>query len=677
MRSYFLFKPKIKKYFRILIILFLIFFIIDLSKIKFKYINKSLISLDSKYLSFKLNKKFYDYYDYLVENLLLTTTKHKNFWTIENNNRYKLEKKTYINPGSLPESIQVTDYKNLLGDWKRSHGNNYSNRFSNLKKINKNNIQNLKLSWIYHSNNKKGKNIDIQCNPIAVNGIIYTPVVGGFIVAIDGATGKQLWRSEQFNHDVARRGILYWKDDVSLKERIFFNNGSKLISLNVVNGKKDISFGKSGEVRSGYSKITPLIYNNKIIIASWEKSLEVYDVNNGKLLWKYFFGDNKRGRFGGKKYNNLKGGNPWGGISLDEERGIVYITTGNPSNYFDGTQRPGLNYNSNSVIAISLKEKKQLWSFQETFHDIWNLDLPAPPILTSIKSNNKFYDVVIAATKRGNTIILDRVTGKPVFDLNYKLAPKSNIKGERTSLYQLDIKLPEPFSKSIFSENEITNINKSSELYIKNLVKKSKFGFFEPVSFNKDTILFNFHGGAEWMGASVDHKTQTMFVNSNEIAWIAKLNKVGNKINSTFKRLKDKNGFPGNKPPWGKITSLNINTGKINWSIPFGYYQSLKDKGINITGTENFGGITATESGLIFATGTLDSMFYVFDSNNGKELFRYKLPFIGSSPPTTYTSNNEQFVIVHSTGSYSLEQGYPEINNYGDAIVAFKIDNKN
>jgi quinoprotein glucose dehydrogenase len=675
MRSNYLFKSKIIKYFKIVILILVLFFLIDLTKIKTNYSNLGFFSFDSRYLSSSWNKKIYYFYDILIERILLLSSKHKNFWTVENDDRYKIETKNYTIPASSLDSIQISKYEKLLGDWKRSHGNDYSNRFSNLKNINKQNISNLKLAWIYHSNKKKGKKIDIQCNPIAVNGIIYTPIIGGYIAAIDGFDGKELWRSEQFNYDVARRGLLYWKDTVTKKERIFFNNGSKLVSLNIEDGKKDLSFGDSGEIRTGYTKITPLIFGDKIIVASWDKNLEVYDISDGKLYWKYFFGDNKRNRSGGKKYNNLKGGNPWGGISLDKKRGIVFITTGNPSNYFDGTQRPGLNYNSNSIIAISLKDKKQLWSFQETFHDIWNFDLPAPPILTSIKKGDKFYDVVLAVTKRGNTLILDRVSGKPAFDLNYKLAPKSDVAGERTYLYQLDLKVPEPFSKSIFSEEEITNINKVAETSIRKEIKDSKFGFFEPASFNHNTILFNFHGGAEWMGASVDHKTQTMYVNSNEISWIAKLNKSNNRTISGFKRLKDDDGYPGNKPPWGKITSLDLNTGKINWSIPFGYYQSLKDKGLKInTGTENFGGITATESGLIFATGTLDSMFYVFDSHDGRELYRYKLPFIGSSPPTTYISKNEQFVIVQSTGSHSLNKGYPELNKFGDAIVAFKIN---
>ena len=149
------------------------------------------------------------------------------------------------------------------------------------------------------------------------------------------------------------------------------------------------------------------------------------------------------------------------------------------------------------------------------------------------------------------------------------------------------------------------------------------------------------------------------------------------KLISKFKRLKDSEGFPGSKQPWGKITSLNLNTGKINWSKPFGHYIEIKDYKLKKTGTENFGGFIATSSGLIFATGTLDSMFYVFDSKDGKELFKYKLPFIGSAPPTTYMHKGEQYIIVQSTGSYSLSQGYPEKNRFGDAIVAFKLKKKN
>ena len=172
------------------------------------------------------------------------------------------------------------------------------------------------------------------------------------------------------------------------------------------------------------------------------------------------------------------------------------------------------------MIAIDLNKKSEIWSFQETAHDIWNFDLPGPPILTSIIRDNHKIDVVIVATKRANTLILDRVSGKNIFDLNYRVVEASNVPGEKTSLYQLDLKIPEPFGKNVFNKNDITNISDESADYINSIVKDSKFGFFKPVSLNENTIIYNFHGGAEWMGASIDHDSQTMYVNSNNIPWI-------------------------------------------------------------------------------------------------------------------------------------------------------------
>ncbi len=667
MRSKNIFKSKIKFFFIFCICIYVLFYVIDLSKINYKYINKKILTFDSSNLSYSINKKVYSFYNKGFFLIFGDTYLDKNGFKIGLDNKIEIQ--------SGQDTRKKFEYNKLLNDWPRSHGNNYSDKYSSLNFIDTDNVKNLKTAWIYNSNNNKGDNIDIQCNPIVINGIIYTPVVGGFIVAIDGSNGKELWRSEQFNKDVARRGLLYWKDTKNNLEKIFFNNGSKLISLRTKDGERDLKFGKDGSIKTGYSKIAPVIYKNFIIIVSWKKDLEVYDLYNGKLKWKYHFGDKKRSRIGYFKYDNLKGGNPWGGISLDENRGIVYITTGNPSNYFDGTKRPGINYNSNSIIAIDINKKKQIWSFQETIHDIWNFDLPAPPILTSIKKGNEFFDVVVAVTKRGNTIVLDRVSGKPFFDISYREAPRSNIKNEFTSKYQIEIKTPEPFSKEEFSISDITNLNTISKNYISEIVNESSFGFFEPVKLNKKTIIYNFHGGAEWMGASINHDTQTMFVNSNEIPWVIKMikNKKGGLV-SEFKRLKDPNGYPGNKPPWGKITSIDLNSGKINWSIPFGNYDEIKTENLKKTGTENFGGLISTSSGLIFATGTLDSMFYVFDSLSGKELFKSKLPYIGSAPPTTYSINGEQYIIVQSSGSYSLNQGYPKINKFGDAIVAFKVN---
>ena len=146
------------------------------------------------------------------------------------------------------------------------------------------------------------------------------------------------------------------------------------------------------------------------------------------------------------------------------------------------------------------------------------------------------------------------------------------------------------------------------------------------------------------------------------------------KYNSSFKRLKDQNGYPGSKPPWGTITAINLKNGKIKWQKPFGEYKELSELGISVTGTENYSGVTGTEAGILLATGTLDKKFRIIDSENGEELWSYELPYIGSSPPITYLIDGEQYILINSTGSFSLKKGYPDLVEFGNIIIAFKLE---
>ena len=624
---------KIKKAILIFSIFSIIFIFYELTVISNKTINRGLISIDINNIRNPQIKKIMRYIDNLYASTLISYSKSTNLYFNNDDDRDSLPETKVIKRKIKNFSENIFPKKNISSDWTRNYGNSASNRFSDLKKINKNNLDQLEVAWKYKIDGKK--NYDIQSNVIVAEDKIFIPSYNKKIIALDAITGKPKWEFK-LNDYAPRRGMVYLSQRKNHSSKLFFSSYKSLISLDANNGTPIKSFGKNGLVKLNKPSITsPAIYKDNLIITTSEPSLEVY---------------------------NLK--------------------TGNAGRYFNGVNRPGNNKFANSIIAIDIENKKKIWDFQEVRHDIWNLDIPAPPILGSITKGQKKIDVVIAVTKLGNTIILDRMSGKPIFDFHLKKAPKSEIPGEKTSYYQPSLKIPQPFAKQIFNLNEVTNINKESSEYILNKIKNHNFGFFEPYKIGKKNIQFNFHGGAEWPGGSYDLNEEILYISSSNIAWETevvinedeeKFIKPYYKYNSVFKRLFDKRGYPGSKPPWGTITALNLKSGKIIWQIPFGEYEKLSSEGIPITGTENYSGVTGTASGLILATGTLDKKFRIFDAKNGNELWSYKLPFIGSSPPVTYQINNEQYIIINATGSFSLKKGYPNLVEFGDTIIAFKL----
>ena len=671
-----MFTKKILKYIFVLFLLVGAFTLYEISSISSKYINRSIVNFDINNARNPQIKKMLRSFDNIYAYALLNLSKkHRNHLDQEDIIYEKLPEEKIIIAKKKNFTLSAEEDSSVSNDWYRSHGSNSSNRFSNLKKINLDNISKLDLAWTFTFDEIKN---DIQANAIIAENRIYTPSTSKAVLSIDAVSGKKIWEYKT-KGTPARRGLVYLKKTKTNQSRIYFCAEKELISISPQSGQLIKDFGNNGKIKlKKRCKISPTIIKDKLIIATVEPAVEVYDLFKGKLLWKYYLKDKKNNqkRYGGKRYD-YSGGNPWGGISADTKRGIVFITTGNAGFYFNGVNRPGSNKYSNSIIAIDIFNKKKLWDFQEVSHDIWNLDIPAPPILTSIKKNNTKIDVVIAVTKLGNTIILDRLTGEPIFDFHLKKAPQSKIPGEKTSYYQPNIKIPEPFAKQFFDENQISDISPDSYKYIKNKLKNSNFGFFQPHELNKKNIFFNFHGGAEWMGASVNSEKGIMYVTSHNIPWTTRIEKNKKKLsyykyNNFHERLFDMDGYPGSKPPWGTLTAMNLNKGKIIWQVPFGEYSELTDKGVSLTGTENYGGATATAGNIIFATGTVDKKIRAFDSTNGKEVWSYQMEYAGSGPPAVYSINGEQYVVVASTGSLSLSSGYPEVN-FGNLLYCFKI----
>tara|TARA_B100002003_G_scaffold243535_1_gene268147 strand:- start:597 stop:2624 length:2028 start_codon:yes stop_codon:yes gene_type:complete len=649
----------------------------DLASYDPSYLNRNSITFSVNNLNSKKIRKLFIYYDKLFYKIgYKFSKKHKEFWKPEDPSvRDKLPKilKILAKKDNFSTGTKIEDVEKNFSNWPRSHGGYTSMRFSSLDQININNIEKLKLAWIYNSKDgKKG----IQANPIVYDGLVYLPTPGNHIVCLDGVTGKEVWKYKvERGYHAAKRGLLIWEDKENDLLKLFFTNDDQLISLNAKTGKPIKTFGKNGIIKIGSSPMTPTIIDNQLVVGTTRPAIEVYDIESGKLHWKYYLRKIDKAVFNSRDF---KSGNPWGGISSDSKNGIVFLTTGNPLPYLVGVKRPGKNLFANSLIAFDVRNKKLLWYFQETCHDLWNFDIAAPPILTTINKHGIRINVAIAVTKLGNTIILDRLSGEPIFDYEKKLAPVSKFPGEKTCKYQPSFKLPEPFARNVFTKEDVTNLSEESRDYVLSIVNKSNYGFFPTHELNKDTIVYNVGGGAQWTGASVDPFKNILYVTANQIPYKFRV-LASYDINKNFKfnrektkPLRDLDGFPGVKPPWGTLTALNLNTGKIIWQVPLGYYENSKLDEMK-TGTENFGGATATAGGLVFAAGTLDKLIRAFDSKTGKELWSHKLPYIGSAPATSYETNGEQFIVIPASGGISLQVDRPDLVEQGDAIVAFTI----
>ena len=659
---------KITKYLFLLIVLFVFF---ELTSCNNHYVNKTSVSLDINNINNPQVKKLMRAVDGYLGNIYFnfSKAKQKEFFDKRQDEYEKLPDEIYFKADHSNLTISNGKSTNNSTDWTRSHGNHLSNKFSSLKKINTQNISTLGKAWEYKFKDKG----PVSGNPIYYDGKLYLGSPDKSLLALNVVNGEKIWEHNT-EGKAAVRGLLINKKN----KKIYFCDQKNLIALNSETGKLDTDFGNMGKIKlKNKCQTTPVIIGNKIIIATFEPGVEVYNLENGKISWKYYLmkKQNKYFRYGGKRYD-YSGGNPWGGISIDKEREILFITTGNPGRFYEGVNRPGENRHTNSVVALDLKKKEILWEFQEIEHDIWNYDIASPPILTTITLKNQKIDVVVVATKFNNILVLDRLSGKHIFDYKKVKVPLSEIPGEKTSFYQKKFLLPKPLSRQEFKMEDVSNLLPGSKEFIEEKIKNFKYGFFEPNSTNHKILVYK--GGAQWMGASVDNNTGTMFVNSSSvpsITWLEKIEKNNSyyRYDSKTEVLKDQYGYPGTKPPWGVLASINLNNGKTNWKVPFGEFKKLKKEGIPVTGSINYGGVTATDGGLVFATGTIDNKIRAFNSENGVELWNYEMKYLGSSPPSIFEFNNEQYIVVVSTGQYSVKSRFPEHTEFGDMVYAFKL----
>jgi quinoprotein glucose dehydrogenase len=682
---------------------------------------------------------------------------NQDYWQVEDAKaREKLPLYKIIPAATTRELTRANGYpkRDTFLTWHRSHGDNGGTRYSALDQINRKNVKNLAVAWIYHAGD--GSNA-LECNPIIVRETMIAPTPGKFVAGINAENGRERWRFKPAGKP-AFRGLIYWPGGKSAGERVLFCAGQYLYALNPKTGEPIASFGEQGRALLpghaqgdfGAATAGPAIFEDIIVIPGFEKDVWGFDAGTGQWRWTFHTVPHE-GEFGR-------------GMALDEVRGIAYVPTASAKENFIGVWHRGDNLFANCLIALDARTGRRLWHFQEIAHDIWDQDIPAPPNLATIKRDGKAVDVVAVTTKIGETLVLDRVTGKPVFPFRLRRAPTSDLPGELTAPYQPDPELPARFSKMEFTTADITDRTPEAAAFVASRVQSATTGFFRPASLGRPNLYLGMDGGAEWTGACVDPQTGRLYVSANHAAWLVsvfrdddppddpaapktlgrkvyegncatchgmdrlgiavapplrglrfrlsedaitkqvRLGKNGMPANTSisqgdltalmdylllrdrgtpppaakearprysftgYPRFRDNEGYPANKPPWGTLNCLDLNTGKILWKVPLGEYPELAAQGVPKTGTENYGGPIVTAGGLVFCSGTRDAKIRAFDKDTGAELWSGELPWVGIAPPATYLLNGRQYVVTAATGNKLGKQ-----SEYGDAYVAFAL----
>jgi quinoprotein glucose dehydrogenase len=449
----------------------------------------------------------------------------------------------------------------------------------------------------------------------------------------------------------------------------------------------------------------PIVYRNLVITGGTTQEnpprgpagdVRGWDMHTGKLVWTFRSvprsGEPHSETWAGDSWKNRSGVNVWGFMTVDAARGIVYMPFGAPSVDQYGGDREGHNLFGTSLVAADANTGKYLWHFQVVHHDIWDGDLAGAPALIDVKRGNRTIPAVAVIGKTGLLFLLDRVTGKPIYGIEERPVPQSDVPLERSAKTQPFPMKPPPLSRMTMTAGDIATVTPELEAACRELIERTQLGGpYLPVSYNRLRVQFpGNHGGVNWGGTSFNPRLGYLFVNTNEMGQIsglrdrpaddpapARANGVGNRVDPAGPyegitgggRFKDEaSNMYCQQPPWGQLTAVNVNTGEFAWRVPLGITDSLpaeKQK----TGRPGNGGTIATAGGLVFVAATDDSRFRAFDAKTGRELWTHKLPGAAQATPMTFEGRDgRQYVVITATGGSFF--GNPVT---GDSVIAFGL----
>lgn len=630
-------------------------------------------------------------------------------------------------------------------DWPSFGGDGNSQRFVDIDQIDRSNVAGLEPAWTFEVNDTvlgeqiEGKSITFQVTPIKIGDYLYFCTPDNVVISLDADTGKEVWRNNPVVDLVAPphlacRGLAYFRDDKAqpgdpCAERLLMGTvDNRLTAVDRITGKTCTAFGEQGFVDLGeglgdfapgmtYVTSPATMLGNVAVLGALNIDnqstsqppgvVRGFDARTGELLWAWdvlqpeAYGPLEEG-----ETYPLNTPNVWSLGTADPELGLVYLPTGNtPPDFFGGSRSAEQDRYPSSIVALDAQTGSVRWSFQTVYHDVWDYDVGAQPVLVDLDRGGQPVKALIAATKRGEIFLLDRETGKPLSPIVEKPVPTTGPKGERLSPVQPYSTGFPSFEPADLKESSMWGATPLDQLWCRIRFRSSRYdGPFTPSTLQGSIVHPGSYGVIDWGSVSVDPKSRIMIVNTSGLPYYQRLiprpdadamgvrpygeepapgepaqldytvfAQAGTPYAIQASAFLSPLGFPCHEPPWGTLAAVDLEEGKVLWERPLGTTEDVAPLGIGLPmGVFNAGGSVTTSTGLVFIAATIDDYIRAFDIRTGEELWKGRLPAGGQANPISYRSGRtgKQYVVIASGGHAAMR------TRKGKHIVAFALPDR-
>jgi quinoprotein glucose dehydrogenase len=618
-------------------------------------------------------------------------------------------------------------------DWAYYGHDAGGSRYSPLTQINRENVKNLKVAWVFHTGDisdgsGRPKRSGLETTPILVDGTLYLTTPFNRLFAVNPETGKQLWVYDpmielagNYGDGLINRGVASWLDPTRAKgkpcrRRIFETTlDARLISLDATTGNPCMDFGNRGQISlrdvaryipaQYHMTSPPAVIDDMVVVGSSIDDnsrvdmpsgvVRAFDARTGALRWKWEplppnDRDSATPSASPKKVWRTGAGNAWSVMVVDPQRDLVFVPTGSASPDYYGGMRVGDDKWADSVVALRAKTGELVWGFQLVHHDLWDYDAASPPLLATLQHGGKSVPVVIQGNKTGFLYVLNRDTGVPVFPVEERPVPQSDIPGEVTSPTQPFPLAPPALVPQKLSADDAWGITPGDREFCRERIKSLRNdGLFTPPSVQGSLSEPGNVGGMNWSGYAFDPQNSLLLVNANNLPVL-----MGVVAADKYWDAADKSTdidytqqygapygmfrtsllgkafhLPCAPPPWGTLTAVDMTQGAIRWQVPLGSF--APGKPMVPAGATSLGGPIVTAGGLVFIAGTMiDPAIRAFDVETGKEIWKFDLPTSGAATPMTYQvrPGGKQFLVIAAGGHAKVKE-----EKQADEIVAFTL----